>query len=156
MSQFELHLNEEFSRRKSRGDAKAWREGDRRGETASGNEVGVGKESCELPKQSSSSLSRVFVDDADIRHANKRAVEENQSSVTDERSRCWGKAAAPNEVIFLSSSSSSPSSIVKFDVTQIYQKKKLWTDFRTETGCSSRVLNVGKAFPCCYEVAAVK
>jgi hypothetical protein len=55
----------------------------------------------------------------------KRAVEENQSSVTNERSRCWGKAAAPNEVIFLSSSSSSPSSIVKFDVTQIYQQKKL-------------------------------
>jgi hypothetical protein len=76
------------------------------------------------PKQSSSSLSRVFVDDADMRHASKRAVEENQSSVTDERSRCWGKAAAPNEVIFLSSSSSSPSSIVKFDVTQIYQQKK--------------------------------
>jgi hypothetical protein len=35
-------------------DAKAWREGDRR-ETATGNEVGVGKESCERPKPSSSS-----------------------------------------------------------------------------------------------------
>jgi hypothetical protein len=42
-------------RKKSRGDAKAWREGDRRRETASGNEVGVGKESCERPKPSSSS-----------------------------------------------------------------------------------------------------
>ena len=109
-------------------DAKAWREGDRR-ETATGNEVGVGKESCERPKQSSSSLSRVFVDDADMRHASKRSVEENQSSVTDERSRCWGKAAAPNEVIFLSSSSSSPSSIVKFDVTQVYEKKKCGQTF---------------------------
>jgi predicted transcriptional regulator len=57
-------------------------------------------------------------------NASKRAVEENQSSVTDERSRCWGKAAAPNEVIFLSTSTSSPSSIVKFDVTHIYQSKK--------------------------------
>jgi hypothetical protein len=59
-------------------------------------------------------------DDADIRDTSKRAVEENQSSLIDERSRCWGKAAAPNEVIFLSSLSSSPSSIVKFHVTQIY------------------------------------
>jgi hypothetical protein len=59
-------------------------------------------------------------DDADIRDTSKRAVEENQSSLIDERSRCWGKAAAPNEVIFLSSLSSSPSSIVKFHVAQIY------------------------------------
>jgi hypothetical protein len=63
-----------------------------------------------------------LVDDAEMRHARKRAVEENESSVTDERSRSWGKAAAPNEVIFLSSSSSSPSSIVKFDVKQIDKK----------------------------------
>jgi hypothetical protein len=59
-------------------------------------------------------------DDADIRDTSKRAVEENQSSLIDERSRCWGKAAVPNEVIFLSSLSSSPSSIVKFHVAQIY------------------------------------
>jgi hypothetical protein len=86
------------------------------------------------------------LDDAEMRHASKRTVEENQSSLTDERSRCWGKAAAPNDVIFLSSSSSSPSSIVKFDVTQICKKKKqISTELRTETGCSSRVLNVGKA-----------
>jgi hypothetical protein len=44
-------------------------------------------------------------------------VAENESSVTA-RSRCWGKAAAPNDVIILSSSSSSPSCIVKFDVTE--------------------------------------
>jgi hypothetical protein len=101
--------------------------------------------------------SDVSLSTTPICHASKRAVEENQSSVTDERSRCWGKAAAPNEVIFLSSSISSPSSIVKFDVTQIYQKKKknFSTDIRTKTGCSSRLLNVGKAFPCCYEVAAM-
>jgi hypothetical protein len=64
-----------------------------------------------------------LVDDADMWHASKRAVEENESSVTDERSRCWGKAAAPNEVIFLSCSSSSPSSIVTFDVKEIHKKK---------------------------------
>jgi hypothetical protein len=79
-----------------------------------------------------------------MRHASERAVEENQSSVTDERSRSWGKAAAPNEIIFLSSSSSSPSSIVKFDVKQIYQKKKTFKELRTQTGCSSRVLYVDK------------
>jgi hypothetical protein len=61
-----------------------------------------------------------LVDEAEMRHARKRAVGENQSRLIDERSRCWGKAAAPNEVIFLSSLSSSPSSIVKFHVTQIY------------------------------------
>jgi hypothetical protein len=33
----------------------ALREGERRRETATGNEVGVGKESCERPKPSSSS-----------------------------------------------------------------------------------------------------
>jgi hypothetical protein len=65
-----------------------------------------------------------LVDDAERRHASKRAVGENQSSLIDERSRCWGKAAVPNEVIFLSSLSSSPSSIVKFHVAQIYFKKK--------------------------------
>jgi hypothetical protein len=71
----------------------------------------------------------------------------NQSSVTDERSRRWGQATAPNEVIFLSTSSSSPSSIVKFDVEEIYGKnRKMSTELRMETGCSSRVLNVGKRF----------
>jgi hypothetical protein len=35
-------------------------------------------------------------DDAEKRQASRRAVEENQSSVTG-RSRCRGKAAAPNE-----------------------------------------------------------
>jgi hypothetical protein len=64
-----------------------------------------------------------LVDDGEMRHAGKRAVEENQSSVTDERSRCWGKAAAPNEVIFWFSSSSNQSSIVKFDVKKIHKKK---------------------------------
>jgi hypothetical protein len=34
------------------------------------------------------------------------------------------------------------------------KKTQISTAFRTETGCSSRVLNVGKVFPCCYEVAA--
>jgi hypothetical protein len=58
-------------------------------------------------KQISRTLSRVFVDDDDMQYASKRAVKEIQSSVTDERSRCWGKAAAPNEVMFLSSSSST-------------------------------------------------
>jgi hypothetical protein len=95
------------------------------------------------------------LDDAEMRHASKRAVEENQSSVT-ERSRCWGKAAALNDVIFLSSSSSSPSSIVKFDVTQIYNKKKKLDRTSNGDGFSSRVLNVGKAFTCSYEVGAVK
>jgi hypothetical protein len=46
-------------RKKSRDDAKAWREGDHRRETATGNEVGVGKESCERPKPSSSNYSHV-------------------------------------------------------------------------------------------------
>jgi hypothetical protein len=107
-----------------RGDAKSWREGDRRRESASGNAVGVGKKSCERPKAKFGQQATCHVDDAEMRHASERAVEENQSSVTDERSRSWGKAAAPNEVIFLSSSSSSLSSIVKFDVTQTFQKKK--------------------------------
>jgi hypothetical protein len=95
--------------------------------------------------------------DAARKQASERAVEENQSSVIDERSRCWGKAAALNEVIIFPSSSSSPSCIVKFDVAQSYEKKrKLSRELRTETGCSSRVLNVGKAFTCSYEVGAVK
>jgi hypothetical protein len=81
------------------------------------------------------------------RRQSKRAVEENESSVTA-RSRCWGKAAAPNDVIILSSSSSSPSCIVKFDVTEKAKKKKKNFVDRTskESGCSSRVLNVGKAY----------
>jgi hypothetical protein len=32
--------------------------------------------------------------------------------------------------------------IVKFDVTE----KKIWRELRTESGCSSRVLNVGEAY----------
>jgi hypothetical protein len=60
-------------------DAKAWREGDRRRETASGNEVGVGKESCERPKPSSS--SDVSFERRRRKAASRRAVEENQSSV---------------------------------------------------------------------------
>jgi hypothetical protein len=58
-------------------------------------------------------------DDAEKRQASKRAVEENESSVTG-RSRCRGKAARRAERTTsssLSSSSSSPSSIVKFHVT---------------------------------------
>jgi hypothetical protein len=51
--------------------------------------------------------------------ASEQSIEENQSSVSDERSQCWGKAATPNEVIFLSSPSTSPSSIVKFDLKEI-------------------------------------
>jgi hypothetical protein len=50
--------------------------------------------------------------------ASERAVEENEWSSATERSRCWGKAAAPNDVIILSSSSSSSSLIVQFDVKQ--------------------------------------
>jgi hypothetical protein len=90
----------------------------RRRETATGNEVGVGKESCKRPKPSSS--SDVSFERRRRESASRRAVEENQSSVTG-RSRCRGKAAAaPNERTTsssLSSSSSSPSSIVKFHVT---------------------------------------
>jgi hypothetical protein len=63
-------------------------------------------------------------DDGEMRYAGKRAVGENQSSVTDERSWCWGEAAALNEIIFLSSSSSIPSFIVKFDVVEIYKKNR--------------------------------
>jgi hypothetical protein len=112
-------LKKEVSRKKSRGDAKAWREDDRRRETANGNKVGVGKEFYESPKAKFEQLVTCLVDDAEIRHSSKRAVEENQSSVSDERSQCWGKAAAPNEIISLSSPSSSPSSIVKFDLKEI-------------------------------------
>jgi hypothetical protein len=100
-------------------DAKAWREGDRR-ETATGSEVGVGKESCERPKPSSSSdVSSERRRQAAGQQASKQtnSRREYESSVTA-RSRCWGKAAAPNDVIIiLSSSSSSPSCIVKFDVS---------------------------------------
>jgi hypothetical protein len=65
------------------------------------------------------------LNDAEKRQASKRAVEENESSSVTARSRCWGKAAAPNDVIILSSSSSSPSSIVKFHhVTENQQKSK--------------------------------
>jgi hypothetical protein len=91
------------------------------------------------------------LNDAEKRAASKQAaVEENESSVTA-RSRCWGKAAAPNDVIILSSSSSSPSCIVKFDVTHNSKqakrkKKKLTGETSKESGCSSRVLNVGKAY----------
>jgi hypothetical protein len=35
--------------------------------------------------------------------------------------------------------------IVKFDVTELKKKKK-WRELRTESGCSSRVLNVGEAY----------
>jgi hypothetical protein len=70
------------------------REGERRRETATGNEVGVGKEFCERPKPSSS--SDVSFERRRREAASRRAVEENQSSVTG-RSRCRGKAAAPNE-----------------------------------------------------------
>jgi hypothetical protein len=63
------------------------------------------------------------LNDADKRQASKQPSKqtnsrrEYESSVTA-RSRCWGKAAAPNDVIIiLSSSSSSPSCIVKFDVS---------------------------------------
>jgi hypothetical protein len=98
------------------------REGERRREAATGNEVGVGKECYERPKPSSS--SDVSFErrrrEAAGKQASQQAVEENQSSVTA-RSRCRGKAAAPNDrtndVIILSSSSSSPSFIVKFHVT---------------------------------------
>jgi hypothetical protein len=99
-------------------DVRAWREGERRRETATGNEVGVGKECCERPKPSSS--SDVSFERRRREAASEQAVEENQSSVTA-RSRCRGKATAPNDrtndVIILSSSSSSPSFIVKFHVT---------------------------------------
>jgi hypothetical protein len=145
LSQLEATFEKKVSSRQSTSVAKAWREGDRRLETANGNEFGVGKESCERPKAKSEQPVTCLVDDAEMRHASKRKVEVNQSSVTDERSRCWGKAAAPNVVIFLSSSSSSPSSIVKFDVKEIYKKYNISSELRTETGCSCRVLNVGKA-----------
>jgi hypothetical protein len=125
VSQLEDTLKERNFVKVSRSDAKSWRKGDRRRETASGNAVGVGKKSCERPKAKFGQQVTCHVDDAEMRHASERAVEENQSSVTDERSRSWGKAAAPNEVIFLSSSSLSPSSIVKFDVTQTFQKMKI-------------------------------
>jgi hypothetical protein len=88
---------------------------------ASGNEVGVGKESCERPKALQVRAVTCHLNDAEKRQASKqvskRAVEENEWSVS-ERSRCRGKAAAPNDVIILSNSSSSPSCIVKFDVTE--------------------------------------
>jgi hypothetical protein len=90
---------------------------------ASGNEVGVGKKSCERPQAKFGQQVTCQVDDAEMRHASERAVEESQSSVSDERSRSWGKAAAPNEVIFWSSSSSNQSSIVKFDVKKIHKKR---------------------------------
>jgi hypothetical protein len=71
-------------RKKSTGDAKAWREGDRRRETASVKEVGIGKEFYERPKAKFEQLVTCLVDDAEMRHASKRAVAGNQSSVTDE------------------------------------------------------------------------
>jgi hypothetical protein len=46
--------------------------------------------------------------------------------------------------------------IVKFDVRQKKKKKKtLSRELRTESGCSSRVLNVGEAYAV-YAVGAVK
>jgi hypothetical protein len=126
LSQLEATFEKKVSSRQSTGVAKAWREGDRRLETANENEFGVGKESCERPKAKSEQPVTCLVDDAEMRHASKRKVEVNQSSVTDERSRCWGKAAAPNEVIFLSSSSSSPSSIVKFELKEICKKRTIY------------------------------
>jgi hypothetical protein len=139
-------LKKKFASRKSTGVAKAWREGDRRLETSNGNEVGVGKESYERPKVKFEQLVTCLVDDAEMRHASKRALKENQSNVTDERSRCWGRASASTEVIFLSSSSSSPSlSSSSMSNTVKKKKKKKSSKLRTETGCSSRVLNVGKA-----------
>jgi hypothetical protein len=124
MSQLGTHLNEEVSRKSQEAMRK-------RGEKATAVEkLRVGMKSASA-KSLVNGRSKVraachvsLSTTPRCQHASKRAVEENQSSVTDERSRCWGKAAAPNEVIFLSSSSSSPSSIVKFDVTQIYQKQK--------------------------------
>jgi hypothetical protein len=56
--------------------------------------------------------------ESESERASERAVEENEWSSATERSRCWGKAAAPNDVIILSSSSSSSSLIVQFDVKQ--------------------------------------
>jgi hypothetical protein len=98
---------------------RALREGERRRETATGNEVGVGKELLVNGRSQVRAVTCHLNDDAEKRQASRRAVEENQSSVTG-RSRCRGKAAArerTNDVIMLSSSSSSPSSIVKFHVT---------------------------------------
>jgi hypothetical protein len=119
-----------------------------------GNEVGVGKESCERPKPSSSS----DVSFERRREApSKRAVEENQSSVTTESVLGQSGGHQRNDVIILSSSTSSPSSIVKFHVTanelkslslvpSLSQKKKnRWREVGRESGCSRRVLNVGKA-----------
>jgi hypothetical protein len=92
----------------------------------------------------------------------QRAVEENESSVTA-RSRCWGKAAAPNDVIILSSSSSSPSSIVKFDVTENSQqqasqkKKKKKLANRTSKGVALQQQGVERRHSVCnYAVGAVK
>jgi CRISPR/Cas system-associated protein Csm6 len=86
------------------------------------------------------------LDGAEMRHAGKRAVEENQSSVIDERSRCWGKAAALNEVIIFPTSSST-CRLMSSSMSQRFIKEKIRisTELRTETGYSSRVLNVGTA-----------
>ena len=119
-------------------DARAWREGDRRRETATGMAMKSASAKSLVNGRSQVRAVTCHVNDADF-------VAENKSSVTG-RSRCWGKAAAPNDVIILSSSSSRPSCIVKFDVTERKKKEIMWRELGTEWGCSSRVLNVCEAY----------
>jgi hypothetical protein len=81
------------------GDAKVWREGDRRRETAAGLKSASAKSLFVNGRSQVGAASTCHLDDAEKRQSGrqcKRAVGENQSSVT-ERSRHWGKAAAPNE-----------------------------------------------------------
>jgi hypothetical protein len=109
---------------------------------------------CERPKPSSSSdvsferRRREAASKTATIRASERAssFSENQSSVTA-RSRCWGKAAAPNErtndAIVLSSSTSSPSSVVKFRVTANEQNlKKKETGYRSWNGVGLQRLGV--------------
>jgi hypothetical protein len=104
------------------GDAKLWGEGDRRRENAAGNEVGIGDECClwtaeaKLEDLVAWDLNNVAEKrQARQGRASKQWTRINRMSV--QGSRRYDKAVAPNDrtndVIILSSSSWSPSFIVK-------------------------------------------
>jgi hypothetical protein len=100
-------------------------------------------------------------DDAEKRQARQQPTEQASEQFLRESIECnctesvlgqSGGAERTNErtndAIVLSSSTSRPSSVVKFRVTaneQNFNKKKLGTEVGTEWGCSIWVLNFGKA-----------
>jgi hypothetical protein len=106
------------------------------------SEVGVGKESRERPKPSSSSdVSCQRRREAASKRASGRSKRMNLESNCTEFESVSGQSGGAGRRHHLVEFQLKPVvCIVKFDVTENQlQKKKMWTELRRESGCSRRM-----------------